>query len=516
MSALKKRKVQHERSSFSEEAPRQSKPSKKTMDRIDDTREPIENLAKKAAKKAASEDVKEKKDKKDRKRKAQDEEEEDQSDEVPTPADNEDDVKAPKSFRDLGIIDALAESCEAMNFTKPTPIQAESIPLALQGRDIIGLAETGSGKTAAFALPILQALMETPSSLFGLVLAPTRELAYQISKQFEALGSLIGVKCAVIVGGMDMVPQAIALGKKPHIIVATPGRLLDHLENTKGFSLRTLKYLVMDEADRLLDLDFGPILDKILKVIPKERRTYLFSATMSSKVESLQRASLSNPMKVSISSSSYQTVSTLIQSYLFIPHKFKDIYLVYILNEFAGQSTVLFTRTVNETQRLAYLLRALGFGAIPLHGQLSQSARLGALSKFRAGSRDILVATDVAARGLDIPSVDLVLNFDLPPDSKTYVHRVGRTARAGKAGRAVSFVTQYDVEVYQRIEKALAKKLPEHDAPRDQVMVFAEKVSEAQRVAVREMKDLHEKAKSGGRGGPRGKGKRDAMDRDEG
>ncbi|KEQ66078.1 putative ATP-dependent rRNA helicase rrp3 [Aureobasidium melanogenum CBS 110374] len=486
------------------------------MDRIDDTKEPVENLAKKAVKKAASEEVKEKKDKKDRKRKAQEEDEEDQSDDVPAPADDEDDAKAPKSFRDLGIIDALAESCEAMNFTKPTPIQAESIPLALQGRDIIGLAETGSGKTAAFALPILQALMETPSSLFGLVLAPTRELAYQISKQFEALGSLIGVKCAVIVGGMDMVPQAIALGKKPHIIVATPGRLLDHLENTKGFSLRTLKYLVMDEADRLLDLDFGPILDKILKVIPKERRTYLFSATMSSKVESLQRASLSNPMKVSISSSSYQTVSTLIQSYLFIPHKFKDIYLVYILNEFAGQSTVLFTRTVNETQRLAYLLRALGFGAIPLHGQLSQSARLGALSKFRAGSRDILVATDVAARGLDIPSVDLVLNFDLPPDSKTYVHRVGRTARAGKAGRAVSFVTQYDVEVYQRIEKALAKKLPEHDAPRDQVMVFAEKVSEAQRVAVREMKDLHEKAKSGGRGGPRGKGKRDAMDRDEG
>ncbi|KAI4743789.1 DEAD-domain-containing protein [Aureobasidium sp. EXF-12298] len=517
MSALKKRKVQHERSSFSEEAPRQPKPSKKTMDRIDDTKEPVESLAKKAVKTAASEEVKEKKDKKDRKRKAQEEdEEENQSDEVPAPADDEDDAKAPKSFRDLGIIDALAESCEAMNFTKPTPIQAESIPLALQGRDIIGLAETGSGKTAAFALPILQALMETPSSLFGLVLAPTRELAYQISQQFEALGSLIGVKCAVIVGGMDMVPQAIALGKKPHIIVATPGRLLDHLENTKGFSLRTLKYLVMDEADRLLDLDFGPILDKILKVIPKERRTYLFSATMSSKVESLQRASLSNPMKVSISSSSYQTVSTLIQSYLFIPHKFKDIYLVYILNEFAGQSTVLFTRTVNETQRLAYLLRALGFGAIPLHGQLSQSARLGALSKFRAGSRDILVATDVAARGLDIPSVDLVLNFDLPPDSKTYVHRVGRTARAGKAGRAVSFVTQYDVEVYQRIEKALAKKLPEHDAPRDQVMVFAEKVSEAQRVAVREMKDLHEKAKSGGRGGPRGKGKRDAMDRDEG
>jgi ATP-dependent RNA helicase DDX47/RRP3 len=201
------------------------------------------------------------------------------------------------------------------------------------------------------------------------------------------------------------------------------------LENTKGFSLRTLKYLVMDEADRLLDLDFGPILDKILKVLPRERRTYLFSATMSSKVESLQRASLSNPLRVQISSNKYQTVSTLLQSYLFFPHKHKDVYLVYLLNEFVGQSAIIFTRTVHETQRVAILLRALGFGAIPLHGQLSQSARLGALGKFRSRSRDILVATDVAARGLDIPSVDIVLNYDLPADSKTFIHRIGRTAR---------------------------------------------------------------------------------------
>jgi ATP-dependent RNA helicase DDX47/RRP3 len=173
----------------------------------------------------------------------------------------------------------------------------------------------------------------------------------------------------------------------------------------------------MDEADRLLDMDFGPLLDKILKNLPRERRTYLFSATMSSKVESLQRASLSDPLRVSVSSSKYQTVSTLQQSYLFIPHKHKDLYLVYLLNEFAGQSCIIFCRTVHEVQRLAFLLRALGFGAIPLHGQLSQSARLGALGKFRSRSRDILVATDVAARGLDIPSVDVVLNFDLPGDS---------------------------------------------------------------------------------------------------
>ncbi|KAF2137517.1 uncharacterized protein K452DRAFT_301906 [Aplosporella prunicola CBS 121167] len=426
-----------------------------------------------------------------------------------------------KTFRDLGIIPELCDSCEQLGFKHATPIQAEAIPLALQGRDLIGLAETGSGKTAAFALPILQDLMEKQQKLFGLILAPTRELAYQISQQFEALGSLIGVKCAVLVGGMDMTPQQIALGKNPHIVVATPGRLLDHLENTKGFSLRALRYLVMDEADRLLDLDFGPILDKILKVLPKEgRKTYLFSATMSSKVESLQRASLSNPLRVAISSSSHQTVSTLLQNYIFIPHKHKDLYLVHLLSDMLGHPTIIFTRTVNETQRIAILLRTLGFGAIPLHGQLSQSARLGALNKFKAKARDILVATDVAARGLDIPSVSYVVNFDLPPDSKTYVHRVGRTARAGKSGKAISLVTQYDVEIWLRIETALGKKLAEELVQKDEVMVLSERVGEAQRVAVREMKDLHE-----GRGkkgsvlrGRRGAGKRgrDDMDREEG
>lgn len=209
----------------------------------------------------------------------------------------------------------------------------------------------------------------------------------------------------------------------------------------------------MDEADRLLDLgmhyslfrlplrveyltpqtttDFGAIITKILKILPRERRTYLFSATMTSKVESLQRASLSNPLRVSISTNKYQTVSTLLQSYCFIPHKDKDVYVAWLMNEFASKSVIIFTRTVNETQRIAILLRALGYGAIPLHGQLSQSSRLGALGKFRARSRDILVATDVAARGLDIPSVDLVLNFDLPHNSETYIHRVGRTARIG-------------------------------------------------------------------------------------
>jgi len=326
----------------------------------------------------------------------------------------------------------------------------------------------------------------------------------------------MSVRCTLLIGGVEMISQAIALAKKPHVVVATRGHLIDHLKNTKGFSLRQLKYLVLNEADRLLDLSFGPVLDKLLKVLPK-RTIYLFSATMSSKVESLQRASLSNPIRVS-ASTNHQTVSTLLQSYTFIPHKYKDNHLVYILNERMGKTAIMFTRTINETQRISILLWTLGFSPIPIHGQLSQTARLGALNEFGDRSRDLLIATDNAARGLDIPSVDLILDYDLPHNSKTYIHRVGRIARAGWNGLAMSLVTQYDVAVWLRIETALGRKLNEHKAVENEVAMFAESVSHAQRVAIREMKDLHDK-----RGNSRatlrykrnGKRSRDEMDKAE-
>ncbi|KAH8780168.1 ATP-dependent rRNA helicase RRP3 [Diaporthe sp. PMI_573] len=442
------------------------------------------------------------------------------------------DAQVTKTFKDLGVVDTLAEACATLKYEHPTQIQAESIPVALQGKDIVGLAETGSGKTAAFALPILQKLLDNPQPFYSLVLAPTRELAFQIGKTFEALGAIIRLRVCTIVGGMEFTPQQIALGKKPHIIVATPGRILDHMERTKGFNLRNLKYLVLDEADRLLELEFGPVIEKILKFLPRERNTFLFSATMSSKVESLQRASLRDPVRISVKDTKYQTVKTLITNYVFIPHKHKDTYLIYLMAvEFTGRSAIIFTRTVNEAQRLAILLRTLGLGAIPLHGQLSQSNRLGALNKFKTGNRNMLVATDVAARGLDIPNVDIVVNYDLPGDSKTYVHRVGRTARAGKSGRALNLVTQYDVEVFQRIEWALGDKQVEYPTEREDVMVFKARVEEAQRHARNEMKNLHADRDSGRKGatlkgrhrsgpsapgGKGGKRRRDDMDAEEG
>ncbi|XP_074935237.1 putative ATP-dependent RNA helicase DDX47 isoform X2 [Phalacrocorax aristotelis] len=380
-------------------------------------------------------------------------------------------VEDPRSFKDLGVTDVLCEACDQLGWKTPTKIQVEAIPVALQGRDIIGLAETGSGKTGAFALPILQALLDTPQRLFALVLTPTRELAFQISEQFEALGSSIGVH------------------------TTTPGRLVDHLENTKGFNLRALKFLVMDEADRILNMDFETEVDKILKVIPRDRKTFLFSATMTKKVQKLQRAALKNPVKCAVSSK-YQTVEKLQQYYIFIPSKFKDSYLVYILNELAGNSFMIFCSTCNNTQRTALLLRNLGFTAIPLHGQMSQNKRLGSLNKFKAKARSILLATDVASRGLDIPHVDVVINFDIPTHSKDYIHRVGRTARAGRSGKSITFVTQYDVELFQRIEHLIGKKLPAFPMQEEEVMMLTERVAEAQRFARMELREQGEKKRS--------------------
>ncbi|EAU88082.1 ATP-dependent rRNA helicase RRP3 [Coprinopsis cinerea okayama7 len=429
---------------------------------------------------------------------------------MPSPEDASTSSATPEAqkhtFKSLGLIDPLLEALEQVGYKSPTEIQSESLPHALEGRDIIGVAETGSGKTAAFALPILQKLWEEPKGLFACVLAPTRELAYQISQQFEALGAAMGARCAVIVGGMDLPTQAIALAKRPHVVVATPGRLLQHLEETKGFSLRTLKFLVLDEADRLLDMDFGPAIDKILKLIPKERTTYLFSATMTSKVAKLQRASLVNPVRVEVSGK-YQTVSTLLQHYLLVPLKDKVVMLIYLANSLAQNSIIIFTRTVRDARLLSIILRTLGFPAVPLHGQLSQSQRLGALGKFKSGGRKILVATDVASRGLDIPSVDVVINYDIPTHSKDYIHRVGRTARAGRAGKAITLVTQYDVELLQRIEKVIGKKMDAWPTDDEEVLLLKERVSEAERLAVNEIKDQDmkegggKKRRRGGEGG---------------
>ena len=286
----------------------------------------------------------------------------------------------------------------------------------------------------------------------------------------------------------------------------------------------------MDEADRMLSMDFEEEINQILAVIPRERNTYLFSATMTSKVAKLQKASLTNPVKVE-AANKFQTpkvrhskfsdycfyimltyvrfsilLQTLVQQYLFIPSKWKDCYLAYLIDEIKNQSVIIFVATCNNALRVTLLLRNLGFKAVCLHGQLSQPKRLGALNKFKAGERNILVATDVASRGLDIPNVDMVLNFDIPSHGKDYIHRVGRTARAGKAGKSVAFVTQYDVEAYQRLEALISQKLPQYPADEETVLVLLERVNEAQRLAMRELREMQAQDPKNKKRKNRGKG----------
>jgi ATP-dependent RNA helicase DDX47/RRP3 len=251
-------------------------------------------------------------------------------------------------------------------------------------------------------------------------------------------------------------------------------------------------------------MDFEQEIDQILKAAPKERRTQLFSATMTSKVAKLQRACLNDPVRIEVASK-YSTVPTLRQQYMFIPAKFKDAHLVYLLTELAGATAIIFTRTCDSTRRIALLLRNLGIGAIPIHGQMSQPKRLGALNKFKSGDREILVATDVASRGLDIPSVDVVVNYDVPTNSKDYVHRVGRTARAGRSGRSVTLVTQYDVELFQKIEALIELKMEVYQVDKEAVALLGERVGEAQRIATMQMKESDNKRSSsgGGKGGKR-------------
>ena len=402
---------------------------------------------------------------------------------------------APATFASLGLVAPLCAVCASLGWSSPTTIQTAALPPALAGRDVIALAETGSGKTAAFALPVLQGLLASPARLACLVLAPTRELAFQIAATFEALGGGLGLQTAVLVGGVDMMAQAIALARRPHVVVGTPGRVLDHLEHTRGFGLRGCTRLVLDEADRMLSLDFEEAIGKILAALPRERATSLFSATMTSKVAKLQRACLRDAVRVEVSSK-YATVATLVQQYLFIPARHTEAYLAYVLAAMAGASGIIFVATCAAAQRTQTMLAGLGFSAACLHGQMSQARRLGALQRFKGGAAALLVATDVASRGLDIPAVDVVVNFDVPGNGKDYIHRVGRTARAGRAGRAITFVTQYDIELFQRVEHMLGTKLEAMPVDEDAALALQPRVTEALRLAALELREAEAEARA--------------------
>jgi ATP-dependent RNA helicase RhlE len=365
------------------------------------------------------------------------------------------------NFSDLGLIQPLLDALSAEGLTTPTPIQEGAIPQLLAGRDLLGIAQTGTGKTAAFALPMLHRLFEehkrpAPQHCRALILTPTRELAIQIGRNIQTYGRNTRLRHTVIFGGVGFGPQINALKRGIDIVVATPGRLLD-LMNQGHLKLDHVSCFVLDEADRMLDMGFVRDVKKIADCVPRKRQTLLFSATMPQAVSGLAAGLLTNPGKVEIAAPA-TTVERIAQRVCFVDRNDKRDLLVDVLS--GAERAIVFSRTKHGANRLADHLNAAGVKAEALHGNKSQAARQKALDSFRAGQVRALVATDIAARGIDVPGISHVVNFDLPDEPESYVHRIGRTARAGASGEAVAFCERDDLFALGVIEKTIRQPVP--------------------------------------------------------
>jgi ATP-dependent RNA helicase RhlE len=358
------------------------------------------------------------------------------------------------TFQGLGIAPKLMEILNKLNFTTPTPIQRQSIPIAISGKDVIGIAQTGTGKTLAFGIPMLQQLVITKKK--GLILLPTRELAVQVNEALTRIGRPLGLKTAVVIGGESMGRQLSALRLNPHIIIATPGRLID-LIDSRHLNLKDTGVLVLDEADRMLDMGFAPQLNRILAFLPKERQTMLFSATMDEGISKIAAHYLQLPTRIEVAPSG-STLTQISQEIIMVSREDKLALLNKTLEEYKG-STLVFCRTKHGATKLANNVRKMGHSASEIHSNRSLNQRLEALNGFKIGKYRVLVATDIAARGIDVTNIELVINYDLPEQTSDYVHRIGRTGRAGKVGHAISFATADQRSDIRDIERLIKKTI---------------------------------------------------------
>lgn len=370
------------------------------------------------------------------------------------------------AFKKLELIDPILKALTEEGYTQPTPIQAQAIPFILDGNDLLGTAQTGTGKTAAFAIPMLQLLSAKkqdkdrrgPLPIRALVLTPTRELAIQIDESFAAYGKYTGISHTVIFGGVSQYNQVNILRRGVDILIATPGRLLDLM--SQGFiDLKYLEIFVLDEADRMLDMGFIHDVKRVITKLPAKRQTLFFSATMPPEIQKLSDVLLTRPAKVEVTPVS-STVDAIDQTLYYVTKKEKPNLLIYLLKNPSVISALVFTRTKHGADKVVRLLHKAGLTAAAIHGNKSQNARQHALSNFKNGSLRVLVATDIAARGIDIDELSHVFNFDLPEVPETYVHRIGRTGRAGKTGVAIAFCDGEEMPLLKDIQKLINKTIP--------------------------------------------------------
>jgi ATP-dependent RNA helicase RhlE len=361
----------------------------------------------------------------------------------------------PQTFDGLGIAPKIMEILDKLQYKTPTPIQFQSIPTALEGKDIMGIAQTGTGKTLAFGVPMIQRLAQHKGK--GLVILPTRELAIQVEESLNRIGKPLGLKTAVLIGGENMGKQIRQLRMNPHIIISTPGRLIDHLEQ-RTVKLDDVKILVLDEADRMLDMGFAPQIKRILQNVPPQRQTMLFSATMPQEIVSIANSYMQLPVRVEVAPAGTAT-STVTQELFFVQKDSKLGLLETILKEYKG-SVLVFSRTKFGAKKIADHVRRMGHTATEIHSNRSLNQRIEALSGFKIGKYRVLIATDIAARGIDVTGIELVVNFDLPEAPADYVHRIGRTGRAEHTGHAISFATPDQKFDVRSIERLIKKQLP--------------------------------------------------------
>ncbi len=366
----------------------------------------------------------------------------------------------PANFHGLGIAPALLEALARLRYAAPTPIQTQAIPVAAEGKDIVGIAQTGTGKTLAFGIPMIQRLAQAKGQ--GLVVLPTRELALQVDEMLRDIGRGLGLRTAVLIGGLSLGPQIQALSKKPHIIIATPGRLIDHL-NQKNIHLNNAKIVVLDEADRMLDMGFLPQIQKIFHALPKDRQTMLFSATMPPEIMRMATAYMKLPVRVEIAPTG-TTVERVTHEVFIVPREQKIGLLGKLLGSYRG-SVLVFTKTKHGAKKVVRQIRAMGASAAEIHSNRSLNQRREALDGFKAGKYRVLVATDIASRGIDVVGIELVLSYDLPSTSEDYVHRIGRTARAGAGGHAITFAMPDQLREVRAIERLIRKPLPVSKLP---------------------------------------------------
>lgn len=365
-----------------------------------------------------------------------------------------------ETFYGLGIAPALLKRLDAISFVTPTPIQSKAIPIGIQGEDMIGIAQTGTGKTLAFSIPLIQRLSALKTK--GLIICPTRELAIQVDETLQKIGKSVGLKTAVLIGGTNANPQKKALKRKPHVIVATPGRLIDHMEQG-NVNLNKIGVLVLDEADRMLDMGFEPQLKKIMTQIPKSRQTMLFSATMPSKITKIAEKYMAKPVRVEVAPAG-TTAERVEQELFVVPKKDKMALLNKLLTQYQG-TVLVFSRTKYGAKKIARVLNKVGHFAAEIHSNRSQNQRREALEGFKRGKYRVLVATDIAARGIDVTEIELVVNFDLPDNSDDYVHRIGRTGRASHTGKAISFACPDQGRDVKAIERLIKMQLPVQELP---------------------------------------------------